>query len=71
VTLIDIGGMTLNAKRKMQQKMKKCSPQIDSPQKITGSTYNCIDTGGFFIVGFKGKTLKIMDGDKNGKADDD
>lgn len=58
-------------KKKNAAKMKKRRPQIDSPQKITESTYNCIDTGGFFIVGFKGKTVKIMDGDKNGKADDD
>ena len=58
-------------KKKNVAKMKKHSPQIDSPQKLTESTYNCIDTGGFFIVGFKGKTVKIMDGDKNGKADDD
>jgi len=57
-------------KKKNAAKMKKRSPQIDSPQKITESSYNCIDTGGFFIVGFKDKTVKIMDGDKNGKADD-
>lgn len=58
-------------KKKNAAKMKKRIPHIDSPQKITESTYSCIDTGGFFIVGFKGKTVKIMDGDKNGKADDD
>ncbi|HBR3792731.1 TPA: hypothetical protein MDY92_005175 [Klebsiella pneumoniae] len=50
--------------------MKKRFPQIDSPQKITENTYNCLDTGGFFIVGFRGKTVRIMDGDKNGKVDD-
>ena len=57
-------------KKKNAAKMKKRSPQIESPQKITESAYNCIDTGGFFIVGFKGKTVRIIDGDENGKADD-
>nr|WP_227510030.1 M23 family metallopeptidase [Klebsiella pneumoniae] len=57
-------------KKKNPPKMKKRFPQIDSPQKITENTYNCLDTGGFFIVGFRGKTVRIMDGDKNGKVDD-
>ncbi|MDU4843746.1 MAG: hypothetical protein E6X49_21770 [Leclercia adecarboxylata] len=51
--------------------MKKKSPKIESPQIVTKNSYNCIDTGGFFIVCFKSKVLKLMDGDKFGKSDDD
>ncbi|WP_312074291.1 M23 family peptidase [Atlantibacter sp.] len=58
-------------KKKNASKMKKRPPQISLPQKITENPYNCIDTGGFFIVGFKGKTIEVMDADKNGKSDDD
>lgn len=51
--------------------MKKKPPKIGNPQKVTENAYNCIDTGGFFIVCFKSKVLKIMDEDKIGKSDDD
>lgn len=51
--------------------MKKKSPKIEDPQKVTESSYNCVDTGGFFIACFKAKVLKLMDGDKFGKSDDD
>ncbi|POD89246.1 hypothetical protein BV924_22960 [Pectobacterium odoriferum] len=58
-------------KKKNALKMKKRPPQISTPQKITESPYNCIDTGGFFIIGFKNKTIKVIDADKIGKSDDD
>lgn len=51
--------------------MKKRSPKIENPQKVTENAYNCVDTGGFFIACFKSKVLKIMDEDKFGKSDDD
>ena len=51
--------------------MNKKPPKIGNPQKVTENAYNCIDTGGFFIVCFKSKVLKIMDEDKIGKSDDD
>ncbi|HDK6756089.1 TPA: hypothetical protein M4Z44_004341 [Klebsiella pneumoniae] len=51
--------------------MKKKPPKIGNPQKVTENAYNCIDIGGFFIVCFKSKVLKIMDEGKIGKSDDD
>ncbi|HCM7310558.1 TPA: M23 family metallopeptidase [Klebsiella pneumoniae] len=58
-------------KKKNSAGMKKKPPKIGNPQKVTENAYNCIDTGGFFIVCFKSKVLKIMDEDKIGKSDDD
>lgn len=58
-------------KNKNKAGMKKKPPEIGSPHKITESPYNCIDTGGYFIVGFKSKVLKIMDSDKLGSSDND
>lgn len=58
-------------KKKNAAGMKKNPPKIESPQKLTESSYNCVDTGGFFIACFKSKVLKLMDGDKFGKSDDD
>ncbi|HFL7578452.1 TPA: M23 family peptidase, partial [Klebsiella pneumoniae] len=58
-------------KKKNPAGMKKKPPKIGNPQKVTENAYNCIDTGGFFIVCFKSKVLKIMDEDKIGKSDDD
>jgi len=58
-------------KKKNKAGMKKKPSEIGSPHKITESPYNCIDTGGFFIVGFKSKVLKIMDSDKLGSSDND
>lgn len=45
--------------------MKKRPPKIDSPQRVTENTYNCIDTGAFFIACFKSKVLKIKDEDSS------
>ena len=70
MTLMNIGGMTRST-RKNSAGMKKKPPKIGNPQKVTENAYNCIDTGGFFIVCFKSKVLKIMDEDKIGKSDDD
>ncbi|EPT8733995.1 TPA: M23 family peptidase [Klebsiella variicola subsp. variicola] len=70
MTLMNIGGMTRST-RKNSAGMKKKPPKIGNPQKVTENAYNCIDTGGFFIVCFKSKFLKIMDEDKIGKSDDD
>ncbi len=70
MTLMNIGGMTRST-RKNSAGMKKKLPKIGNPQKVTENAYNCIDTGGFFIVCFKSKFLKIMDEDKIGKSDDD
>lgn len=70
MTLMNIGGMTRST-RKNSAGMKKKTPKIGNPQKVTENAYNCIDTGGFFIVCFKSKFLKIMDEDKIGKSDDD
>ncbi|QCR36852.1 M23 family metallopeptidase [Nissabacter sp. SGAir0207] len=58
-------------KKKNAGGMKKKPPKIENPQKVTESAYDCIDTGGFFIVCFKSKVLKVMDEDKFGKSDDD
>ncbi|HBC7436379.1 TPA: M23 family peptidase, partial [Enterobacter bugandensis] len=58
-------------KKKNAAGMKKRSPKIGNPQKVTENAYNCVDTGGFFIACFKSKVLKIMDEDKFGKSDDD
>lgn len=54
-----------------KSKMKKRPPDIEFPQKVTESPYNCIDTGGFFIACFKGKVLKIMDSDLPENTGDD
>lgn len=70
MTLMNIGGMTRST-RKNSAGMKKKPPKIGNPQKVTENAYNCIDTGGFFIVCFKSKFLKIMDEDKIGESDDD
>jgi len=58
-------------KKKNKSSMKKTPPEIASPHKVTENPYNCIDTGGFFIVGFKNKVLKIMDSDGLGSSDND
>lgn len=50
--------------------MIKRPPQIDDPQKVTESPYSCIDTGAFYIVCFKNKTLRVMDSDKVVSQDD-
>lgn len=57
-------------RRKNLPGMIKRPPQIDEPHKVTESPYNCIDTGAFYIVCFKNKTLKVMDSDKVTSRDD-
>ncbi|STQ44427.1 Predicted chitinase [Ewingella americana] len=57
-------------KNKKSAAMKKRPPKIDSPQRVTENTYNCIDTGAFFIACFKSKVLKIMDEDSSEVSDD-
>ncbi len=42
-------------------KMTKHPAIIDEPQKITASPYNCIDSGCFYIICFKNKTIQEMD----------
>lgn len=57
-------------RRKNLPGMIKRPPQIDDPQKVTESPYSCIDTGAFYIVCFKNKTLRVMDSDKVVSQDD-
>ncbi|KQN63794.1 hypothetical protein ASF13_19675 [Erwinia sp. Leaf53] len=57
-------------RRKNIHGMVKRPPQIDDPQKVTENPYNCIDTGAFYIVCFKNKTLKVMDSDQVTSRDD-
>lgn len=45
------------------QKMEKKPASINNPQNITCSSYNCIDTGGFFISCFRSEVIKSMDCD--------
>ena len=56
-------------KNKRRSKMKLIPPSISEPHKITENEYNCIDTGGYFIAGFKSRTLKLMDSDKSASDD--
>lgn len=57
-------------RRKNLPGMIKKPPKIDDPHKVTGSPYDCIDTGVFYIVCFKNKTLKLMDSDRVTSRDD-
>ncbi|PKH26458.1 hypothetical protein CIG19_01265 [Enterobacterales bacterium CwR94] len=57
-------------KKKNASKMKKRAPSISEPHKITENEYNCIDTGGYFITGFRTKTLQVMDSDKSTTDDE-
>ncbi|MFK8260622.1 M23 family peptidase [Erwinia sp. AnSW2-5] len=57
-------------RRKNLPGMIKRPPQIDDPHKVTETPYNCVDTGAFYIVCFKNKTLKVMDSDKVTSRDD-
>ncbi|MEI2604812.1 M23 family peptidase [Erwinia aphidicola] len=57
-------------RRKNLPGMIKRPPQIDDPHKVTETPYNCIDTGAFYIVCFKNKTLKMMDSDRVTSRDD-
>lgn len=51
--------------------MKKRAPVIDSPHMVTENSYNCIDTGSFYIACFKSTVLKVMDSDEINPSDSD
>ncbi|MRT43848.1 M23 family peptidase [Enterobacteriaceae bacterium RIT702] len=58
-------------KKKNLTRMKKRPPVIDSPHLVTENSYNCIDTGTFYIACFKSTVLKVMDSDGINSSDSD
>ncbi|MEG7662534.1 MAG: M23 family metallopeptidase [Hafnia paralvei] len=60
-----------NYKKKNVSAMKKRPAVIDEPQLVTSTPYNCIDSGAFYIICFRKKTIREIDQDTNVMNDDD
>ena len=50
-------------KKRASAGMKKIPPNINDPHRANATPYNCIDTGGWYLVAERPKTIKKIDQD--------
>jgi predicted chitinase len=54
---------------KNESKMKKRPATVSDPERISINTFNCMDTGGWFMTFEKARVIKAMDNSNQGVDD--